>query len=410
MSAGEPEAEEELRLDGTKYRATRVLGRGGMGVVVEAIHKELGKRFAVKLLSPPAGAPVTHFEEDRLRVEAQALANIDSPHVVSVHHIGRTAAGKLYVAMDLLEGQSLAAELAERGRFPVHEALLLARDALAGLHAAHKLGVVHRDIKPANLFLVHRPDTPRGHVVKVLDFGVAKITELAERHGIDAPVIPTKDGYFMGTPRYFSPEHVTYGPFDARTDLYGIGLVLYVTLTGRGPFDEEKGLSGLALAAATSVPPPPSRFAPDRVDAKLDALVLRALEKRPQDRYPDARSFMGAIDSYLAALEEPAPAPVAKAPEVAPEQPQSTRRVVATELIEAPDRVVADPMAWAPTVPMDPPASVEASARKARPARSRRAKPSREPFRARPFVVALLVTMAMVALAFFAVRFALAPR
>ena len=408
MSAGEPEAEEEVRLDGTNYRATRVLGRGGMGVGVEAIHKELGKRFAVKLLSPPGGAPVTHFEEDRLRVEAQALANIESPHVVSVHHIGRTSAGKLYVAMDLLDGQSLAAELAERGRFPVRDAMLIARDALAGLHAAHKLGVVHRDIKPANLFLAHQPDSPRGHVVKVLDFGVAKITEVAQRHGIDAPVIPTQDGYFMGTPRYFSPEHVTYGPFDARTDLYGIGLVLYVTLTGRGPFDEEKGLSAFALAAATSVPPPPSRFAPDRVDAALDALVLRALEKRPQDRYPDARSFINAIDSYLASIEEPAPAP--KAPEVAAEQPRSSRRVVATELIEEPSRVVADPMAWAPTVPLDPPAVVDAaSSPKARPARPRRAKQRGEPFRARPFVIALLVTMAVVALAFFALRFALSP-
>jgi len=338
---GPRDADDKLSqlLDGTPYRATRTLGRGGMGVVVEAMHTQLGKRFAVKLLSPPSGAPVTAFEEDRLRVEAQALANIASSNVVSVHAIGRTGAGQLYVVMDLLQGHSLADELAERGRFPVEEALSIARDALVGLQSAHQLGVVHRDIKPANLFLVRQPSSARGYSVKVLDFGVAKITEVAQRGGIDAPVIPTQDGYFMGTPRFFSPEHVVYGPFDARTDVYGIGLVLYITLTGRGPFDEETGLSAFALAAATFPPPPPSRFAPDRVDAALDALILRALEKRPDARYADAEAFIQAIDLYLARDRAEPPARQADVPQLRTEplgeqpatlpRPRAARRRVA---------------------------------------------------------------------------------
>ncbi len=423
-SAKEPALEGMLA--GTKYVPVRLLGRGGMGLVVEAVVSGLGKRVAVKLLSSPSGAPATAFEEDRLRVEAETLAHLESPHVVAVHDIGRTPKGQLYVVMELLRGQSLSEEVRHRGRLSVEVALLFARQVLLGLAKAHALGVVHRDVKPANVFLANGPDAYAPRTAKVLDFGVAKVLADAGHspegpRGPAPPMLPTAEGFLMGTPRYFSPEHVSSGPFDARTDVYGVGLLLYVMLTGRGPFDDETGLAGFARAAAHDPPPPPSTFAPDVVSAELDALVLKALEKRPERRYSSAKDFIAAIDACGARAPSaadrarplpasrrsasgppPALGPSSGAPSPSGSLPPPSRQLV-TELIGDPS---APPAAFTPprSPPLSPPAKREAPdddpAARSGAARVRRklADVPRTPVRRKlvkvgPFAVAMLVTL-----------------
>ena len=160
-------------LEGTPYRALDVLGQGGMGLVVGAEHRALGKHVVVKLLRRESA----HDEHlaDRLRVEAQALARLRHENLVEVHDLGRTPAGRPYYVMERLHGRTLSEEIAARGALPPLEAVDIARQALSGLMAAHHAGLVHRDIKPANIFLCE-PSRPGGRrAVKVLDFGVAKV-------------------------------------------------------------------------------------------------------------------------------------------------------------------------------------------------------------------------------------------
>jgi serine/threonine protein kinase len=273
-------------LEGTPYRSVRFLGRGGMGLVVEAEHRTLGKRVAIKVLANLDGEAPTEKEEDRLRVEAETLARIANPHVLDVTDLGRSPGGQLYVVMELLRGRSLAEELKSRGRLPPAEAVGIALHVLRGLTAAHAIGVIHRDLKPANIYLcdavgtVQPTDPLAGRKARVLDFGVAKVLGAAD--GPRGPIHPTAEGMVLGTPRFLTPEHLGVSPVDQRTDIYGVGLLLYVMLTGRGPFDDERGMAGFARAAAYDTPPPPSSLAP--VPPGLEAIVLRCLEKQKEAR------------------------------------------------------------------------------------------------------------------------------
>jgi serine/threonine-protein kinase len=280
-----------------------------MGVVVEAEHRVLGKRVAVKVLQSHGGEPSAR-EEDRLRVEAETLGRMKSPHVVDVTDLGRSPAGHLYVVMELLRGRSLADEVRVRGRLPPAEAVALALQMLEGLAAAHAIGVVHRDLKPANVFLcdpagaISAKDPARGRTARVLDFGVAKV--LGSEAGPRPPEVPTAEGMVLGTPRFLTPEHLGVAPVDERTDIYGMGLLLYVMLTGRGPFDGEQGMAGFARAAAYDPPPPPSGFA--AMPRSLEFVILRCLEKDKEARYSSVPALIQALTAVATALApEPPP-------------------------------------------------------------------------------------------------------
>jgi serine/threonine-protein kinase len=276
-------------LAGSKYRVLRVLGEGGCAVVYEALHVELDKRFAVKVLKPLFIGDAMAME--RMRVEAQALGKLRSPHIVDVSDLGRTEDGRPYFVMPCLVGRTLVEELRRRRYLPADEAIELVQQLLTGLGAAHRAGLVHRDVKLDNLFLC---DEAGGRpVLKILDFGIAKV--LPGAAGPEPPGIRTQDGTVLGTPRFIPPEQALGREVGPPADLYGAGLVLYELLTGRDPFHQVTGFTPLLRAHVSEDAPPPSRIAPQPIELALDDVVMRALAKRPEDRYASAEELSDAL-------------------------------------------------------------------------------------------------------------------
>jgi len=279
-------------LEGTPYRFLAPLGRGAMGEVVEAEHVALGKRVVVKLLHKHHAA--RHDFADRMRIEAQALANISHPNLVQVTDFGQTAEGRTYLVMERLHGRNLREELDERGPLPVLEAIDIVRQALAGLAAAHAAGVVHRDVKLDNLFLCNPIEGRRA--VKVLDFGVAKVIAVMGESTPAPLAFPTAEGIAMGTPRFFSPEQARGLPIDPRTDVYAAGAVLYTLVAGRSPFEELTTLLEIARAHAFQTPEPPSYWAVQAIPRELDEAIMKALAKAPEDRFDSALAFAAELE------------------------------------------------------------------------------------------------------------------
>jgi eukaryotic-like serine/threonine-protein kinase len=269
-------------LPGTGYCAVRRLGGGATSEVYEAFGLD-GKRCAVKVLrSLFADTPEAVF---RLEQEGLALAALDHPSLVPVLDVGTTATDRPYFAMPLLEGETVKARLARRGPFAPAEACAIVAEALEGLDAAHRAGVVHRDVKPGNLFLpARRTGLPARRCV-VLDFGVAKL--------VDRPDGPTTDSGVMGTPRYLAPEQLLGGRVDARTDVYATGLTLFEMIAGRGPFDGTDPIEEMR-ARLESTARRLRGLAP--VSGELEHAVARAVEVSPARRWPSARAFAAVLE------------------------------------------------------------------------------------------------------------------
>ncbi|MDI1449391.1 serine/threonine-protein kinase [Polyangium sp. 6x1] len=269
-----------------KYRVEQELGCGGMGVVLEATHLALGQTVAIKLLNPSltlSSDVVTRF----LR-EARIAATLPSEHVARVSDVGQTETGAPYLVMERLYGHDLEAELVRRGKLPVAEAVDLALEACEGIAAAHAQGLVHRDLKPANLFLAERPLRPR--VLKVLDFGLSK-----EAPGQSASITGT-DAVF-GTPQYMSPEQIqSTKNVDARSDQHALGMILFEMLAGAPPYQAES-ITQLIVVIATQ-PPPRVREKRPEAPARLEEAILRALAKRPHERFADLGAFAEAIAPF----------------------------------------------------------------------------------------------------------------
>jgi serine/threonine-protein kinase len=272
---------------GSPYEYVKKLGQGGMGEVLLVEHRELGRRFVAKVIHAFLGCDPELV--DRMRVEAQALARLSHPNIVMVTDFRTAPDGRPFLVMEELRGCTLAEELHRRRWFHVSEAVAIARQLLAGLGAAHAIGIVHRDIKPANLFL--HQGRARSRVVKLLDFGLAKVLPGVSARAPRPLAVPTAPRMLMGTPRYVSPEVALGQPVDARSDVYSAGLVLYVMLNGRGPFDHLAGEMRLVAAHAIAEPLPPSHDAPEPVPPELDHAVLKALRKRPDERFQTAEEF-----------------------------------------------------------------------------------------------------------------------
>ncbi|MDC0684601.1 serine/threonine-protein kinase [Sorangium atrum] len=294
-----PELSDTL-LDGTPYRPVRRLGRGGMGEVIEAAHVGLDKPVVVKLLHRDLNREPRLVE--RMRVEAQSLARLAHPNLVTVTDFGRTAEGRTFLVMERLYGRTMREELAARGALPATEALDLVTQTLAGLAAAHGAGIVHRDVKLENLFVCDA-DAQGRRVVKVLDFGIAKVVAPRGDGRAPAPSLyQTEEGVLVGTPRYLSPEQACGLAVDARTDVYAAGVVLYTLVAGRDPFEHMRRVHELVRAHASEVPAPPSSHAPRLVPPELDRAIMRALEKRPELRFPDAAAFAAELSRIAAGL------------------------------------------------------------------------------------------------------------
>ncbi len=274
-----------------KYTVERVLGAGGMGVVVQAMHIQLRQRVALKFLLPlayEASGSVARF----LR-EARSAAQIRSEHVARVTDVGTLENGAPYLVMELLEGTDLSDALKRRGRgFEIDDAVEYVLQACEAIAEAHALGIVHRDLKPANLFLSERPDG--SPLVKVLDFGISKVAE-----GGSVPVLTTRE-VMMGSPRYMSPEQMQSArDVDRRTDIWALGTILHELVAGTPPFDSDS-MAGLCARIATE---PPPRLRKLRGDAPvvLEAVILRCLEKNRDNR-------IGSVAELASQLRPVAPA------------------------------------------------------------------------------------------------------
>lgn len=284
------------------YRTVRPLAAGGMGELFIVEHRELGRKFVAKVLQNEFRDDPTLM--DRFRLEAQALGRLEHPHIVSVVNLGTTVDGRPYIVLEQLTGRPLSVELKARGRLPVREALSWAVQILSALEAAHGIGIVHRDIKPPNLFLC---DGPKGtRILKVLDFGVARVLPEAPASAPMPLSVPTENGAVVGTPRFVSPEGAIGRRVDERADIYGVALVLYTMLAGRGPFDHLRGRANLFSAHASQAPEPPSFYADEPISAELDRVVLKALAKDPEDRFQTAAEFRVALDGFADLLGLPA--------------------------------------------------------------------------------------------------------
>ncbi len=279
-----------------RYRVLGPLGSGAMGTVVRVEHLLMHKQFALKLLHATIASAAHDEMVARLQREAQAAGRIDHPNVCAAVDYGRTDAGASFLVMELLEGETLEHVLRRERRLPVDRAAPILEQVLAGLAAAHALGVVHRDLKPENVMLTER-DGFADHV-KILDFGVAMVDAEAA-----APRL-TRVGVIYGTPEYMAPEQATGGKVDARADLYSLGVMAFELLTGRLPFEAPDAYDLLGLHL-TRPPPTLREAAPDlSLPEAFEPLVARLLAKRRDDRFPSAEA---AREALLAAWAGPPP-------------------------------------------------------------------------------------------------------
>jgi hypothetical protein len=310
------------------YRVLEVLGAGGMGVVFRAEDSQLHREIALKTLRPELA--LTPANLARFLREARATAALQHDHIVPIYHVGEER-GVPFLAMPLLRGKTLHDRLAGGPGVALSEILRIGREAAEGLVAAHEHGLVHRDIKPRNMWL----EAPNGRV-KLLDFGLV-------RSAGDEPGV-TATGMILGTPAYMSPEQAGGRPVDHRSDLFSLGCVLYRLATSQPPFQGSDPISTL-VAVASAHPSPPEEVDPS-VPRELSLLIMKLLEKDPNDRPPSARAVVKMLASIEgsslpeATARPPTPRPVPVgggklAPAIARSESQSQPRRAASGCIKA---------------------------------------------------------------------------
>jgi tRNA A-37 threonylcarbamoyl transferase component Bud32 len=275
------------------FRIGTLLGRGAMGRVYTAEHTVLGRRVAIKVIEPRLAIDPEALQ--RFVEEARSVNSIRHPNIIDISDFGEVD-GRPYFVMELLEGETLGARIAKWGHLPHASVVRICAQVANALIAAHDCGVIHRDLKPDNIFVGNHPDYP-DHV-KVLDFGIAKLT----KHAAHASKIETEVGLVLGTPLYMSPEQSQGEAIDPRSDIYALGIVLFEALTGATPFDRPT-VTEILIAHVHDTPPPLRAIDPTIPEA-LEAIVQRALAKSPGDRFADMREMRAA----LIACGEPAPA------------------------------------------------------------------------------------------------------
>ncbi|HSN27299.1 MAG TPA: protein kinase [Kofleriaceae bacterium] len=272
------------RVVGRRYVLRELIGSGALGFVYRADQLGMARKLAIKLL--PADPDRDPKVVTRFRREGSVLVNLKSPHTVTTYEYDTEPDGTLYIAMELSPGRSLASLIAAEGALDWRRVLHILRGLCDSLSEAHQLGVVHRDLRPTNILVEMRP-THRDFV-KVTDFGLAKVVTDSNTPS------PTPVGQTVGTIQYSSPEQLMSRPLDGRADLYALGILGFLLVTGHHPFETARSFGDLVTAHVRTTPPRASLLRPD-VPPDVDEILARCLEKDPARRYPDAQALGATI-------------------------------------------------------------------------------------------------------------------
>jgi len=278
-----------------RYHVVSTLGKGGMGVVYRARDRQLDEDVALKVLRAEVMKDDPTLLE-RFKQEIKLARRITHRNVLRTHDFGE-AGTTPYISMEYLEGVTLKDLVLSKGALPLGVGLRIAKQMCQGLEAAHLQGVVHRDIKPQNMLIL-----PESGDLKIMDFGIARVSEVKGRRPGGTEAGLTSAGTVMGTPDYMSPEQAQGGPADFRSDIYSLGIVLFEIFTGRLPFEGEPNVMGVVIAQIQKTPPAPRGLNP-RIPPALEAIILRCLEKLPAKRYQKVGDMLNDLSEVSAQVE-----------------------------------------------------------------------------------------------------------
>src|SRR6187399_1458898 len=277
---------------GGQFRVLEKVGTGGMGSVYKASQPAMNRMVAIKILHPKLAG--RKDLTSRFRREARAMSQLTHPNTVRVFMYGELDDdGSLYIVMEMLEGRNLNQRVRREGPMPTARAIPILIQVCGALQEAHEMGIVHRDLKPENIFL-----STQGGIAdfpKVLDFGLAKVTERQMQPG---SVILTQEGMVFGTPEFMSPEQAQGRTLDACSDIYSLAVILYEVLTGKLPFDAKTPMEYIQKHVTESIIPLSQRRPELKLPVELDAVLEKALAKNPQHRYQSATEFADALRPF----------------------------------------------------------------------------------------------------------------
>jgi serine/threonine-protein kinase len=275
-----------------QFQILQKIGSGGMGSVYKALQPAMNRMVAIKILHPKLASRKDLVS--RFRREARAMSHLTHPNTVKVYLYGELDDGSLYIVMEYLEGKNLNQTVRSEGPLPIERGLPILIQSCNALDEAHRAGIIHRDLKPENIFVTQMGGMK--DFAKVLDFGLAKVTEREMRPG---SIILTQEGMVFGTPEFMSPEQAQGKSLTPGSDIYSLAVILYEVLTGKLPFDAKNAMDFIQLHVTTKPKPINERVPGKTFPPLLWAVIAKALEKRSEDRYESAAEFAHALQAVL---------------------------------------------------------------------------------------------------------------